>query len=1046
MPEPSDRMIYDDELASSPDPLASQSLEHGPRPKTTPKQPLAATSNNVRRREFCLTTPPHYANGNGPPFNLVAEAENPISPWRIRVTVQAEQNGRGDDFVFSRIPGGTITTKVPLKAAAHSLAPSIPRNGQGALRKSSKSPVRKAGTPKKKRAVAARKATPTSARGLLEEHNQENLSPTKRQRGRPRKSAESHAEEPEPLSQKETAEIINAFSRVDITAPQKPSLRSRVRSKAISVTPSDSGSASRDAHRLYDDNAEPPETIDDQKSRLRSRGRSKAISSTTSDSGSPSRDGHHHQDDHADPPEATGDLDKLGFRSHVLDPTSEHDEFDSILESEGFSMVSVSSLPSGKLCSDNLVEIDEHYDNRVSNLDGGSFAGGLKPTEKPRSPPLNADSDIGDPREYAEMQERRPLSPPYHSQELSSDEKPMPDSTPLKTTSVTLIPPMVKAPDTSTSLRPLEKPSDGTPRFVRVVRAGIALQGVLSPRGKVEVVPAEKCIPSSSSTPAKSPIERLDNLFSGFGAGTRRELRAGLRLGEQLAKRQQFLPQRGVAKLQPEDDVFAQGETASSSKLPKNKTGPPYTLRLPRHGETVFYPNLSNEQLPSPERSEIDNDEGEMRWRLDTTESARLANIRIGNKSRPTEIDQNFEGSTIAREEEEYRLERAAVSREIEEANASQVIFVNSDSEGEENNQDEYDTDDIWKEQAYISVLPSQSKPDAPSSPHLQPRRSKIPSPWLQHSQNSLARQGAANDADLFWQPSQTSNSETHNEVSDESLYPNLRHSSPLDSLLSIDARDDETVGCCTNKARVGDLMVQDCESAAKSQVFQLPQRATFTSDSVDVVSPIKKAIENRSPVQKQAPTSWLRYFTTFVPAFREHIPPVAPTAEHRLPNGKRKLPRAGSVEGPLSHFTPWTEAHFRALYFHYAALIERRQRYVFNPETASARYAGRMIEHRGWERATTKDDCAIVDAFMADLNRRGSSVLEECAKGERRINESLVTKMVFILWMGGVKRGECEVGTGKTGLADDSEEVMWKPELESWFKEVAKQRSRKSK
>lgn len=1033
-------MIYDDEPASSPDPLASQSLEHGPRPKTTPKRPLADTSNNVRRREFCLTTPPHYANGNGTPFNLVAEAENPISPWRIRVTVQAEQNGRGDDFVLSRIPGGTITTKVPLKAAAHSLAPSIPRNGQGPPPKSSKSPVRKAGTPKKKRAVAPRKATPTSAKGLLEEQNQESLNPTKRQRGRPRKSAETHADEPGPLSQ-ETAEIVNAFSRVNITAPQKPSLRSRVRSNTISTTTSDSGSASRDAHRLYEDNAEPPEAIDDQKSRLRSRGRSQGISPTTADSGSPSRDGHRLQDDHADPTEATDDLDQFGFRPHVLDPTSEHDEFDSILESEGFSMVSVSSLSSGKLCSDNLVEIDEHYDDRVSNLDGGSFAGGLKPTEKPRSSPLNADSDIGDPREYGEMQERRPLSPPYHPQELSSDEKPMPDSTPLKTTSVTLIPPMIKAPDTSTSPRPLEKPSDGTPRFVRVVRAGIALQGVLSPRGKVEVVSAEKCI-LSSSTPTKSPIERLDNLFSGFGAGTRRELRAGLRLGEQLAKRQEFLPRRGVAKLQPEDDVFAQGETASSSKPPKNKTGSPYTLRLPRHGETAFYPKLSNEQLPSPERSEIDNDEGEMSWRHDTPESARLANIRIGNKSRPTEIDQNFEGSTIAREEEEYRLERAAVSREIEEANASQVIVVNSDSEGEENNQDEYDTDDIWKEQEYISELRSQSNPDAPSPPHLQPRRSKIPSPWLQHSQNSLARQGAASDTDLFWQPSQTSNSETHKEVSDESLYPNLRHSSPLDSLLSIDARDDETVGCCSNKSRVGDLMVQDCKSADKSQVLQLPQRATFTSNSVDVVSPILKTIENRN--QKQAPTSWLRYFTSFVPAFREPIPPVAPTAEQRLPNGKRKLPHAGSLEGPLSHFTPWTEAHFRALYFHYAALIERRQRYVFNPETASARYAGHMIEHRGWERAITKDDCAIVDAFMADLNRRGSSVLEDCAKGERRINESLVTKMVFILWMGGVKRGECEVGTGKTGLADDSDEVMWRPELESWFKEIAKQRSRK--
>lgn len=1044
MPKPPDRMIYDDEPASSPDPLASQSLEHGPRPKTTPKKPLADTSNNVRRREFCLTTPPHYANGNCTPFNLVAEAENPISPWRIRVTVQAEQNGKGDDFVFSRITGGTITTKVPLKAAAHSLAPSIPRNGQGALRKSSKGPVRKAGTPKKKRAVAARKATPTSTRALLDEHNQENLSPTKRPRGRPRKSAESHAEEPEPLSQKDTAEIVNAFSRVNITAPQNPSLRSRVRSKAITVTPSDSGSASRDAHRLYDDNAEPRETIDDQKSRLRSRGTSKAISLATSDSGSPSRDRHHHQDDHADPTEATGDLDQLGFRSNLLDPTSEHDEFDSILESEGFSMVSVSSLSSAKLCSDNLVEIDEHDDNRVSNLEGGSCAGSLNLTEKPKTPPLNADSDTGDPREYAEMQERRPLSPPYNPQELSSDEKPMRDLTPLKTTSVTVMPKMIKAPDKNTSPRPSEEPSDGTPRFVRVVRAGIALQGVLSPHDKVEVVSAEKCITSSSSTPAKSPIGRLDDLFSGFGAGTSRELRAGLRLGEQLAKRQQFLPRRVVAKLQPEDDVFSQGETASSSKPPKNKTGSPYNLRLPRHSETVFYPNLSNEQLPSPEKSEIDNHEGEMRWRLDKPESARLAKIRIGNKSRPTVIDQNFEGSTIAREEEEYRLERAAVSREIEEANASQVIVINSDSEGEENNQDEYDTDDIWKEQAYISELASQSKPDAPSSPHLQPRRSKIPSPWLQHSQNSLARQGAADDTDLFWQLSQTSNSETRKEGSDETLDPNLRQSSPLDSLLSIGARDDEYVNCCTNKARVGDLVAQDCESAAKSQVLQLPQRSNFISNSVDVVSPIKKTIENRNLVRKQAQTSWLRYFTNFVPTFREPIPPIAPTAEHRLPNGKRKLPRAGSVEGPLSHFTPWTEAHFRALYFHYAALIERRQRYVFNPETASACYAGRMIEHRGWERAITKDDCAIVDAFMADLNRRGSSVLEECAKGERRINESLVTKMVFILWMGGVKRGECEVGTGKTGLADDSEEVMWRPESESWFKEVAKQRSRK--
>lgn len=991
-------MIYDDETASSPDPLASPSLAHGLRPKITPKKPLTDTSNNVRRREFCLTTPPHFANGNGTPFNIAAEAENPISPWRIRVTVQAEQTGRGDDVVFGRIARGTTTKKVPLKTAAHGLAPSIPKNGRGAPRKS----------PKQKRVAAARKATPTSAKGLVEEHYQENISPTKRRRGRPRKSTEGRAEESEPSK---TAEIVDTFSRVEITAPRISRLRSRNRSKAVSPIASDSGSPSGDGHRLHDDNAKPTR--------------------------------------------ATDDLDPC-FRPHVLDQTSEHDEFDSILESEGFSMVSVSSLPSAKLCCDNLAEIDEHFDNYASNLTDSSFAGALKSDEKPRSSSSNININMKDPQENVEAQQRLLWSPPYYSRELITDRRPTPDLTPVKISSAIPIPPMIKALNTRNSPRPLEKPSDGTPRLVRVVRAGIALQGVLSPRSKVEVDAAGICIPSSS-TPVKSPIERLDSLFSGFGAGTGRELRAGLRLGEQLAKRQQLLPRRSVAELQPEDDVFAQGGVASSSKQPKNETGLAYTLRLPGHGQTALFPNISNKQLPSPERSEVDKDEDEMIWRLGTPEDAQLANLPIGNKSIPTEIDQNFEGSTIAREEEEYRLERAAVSREIEEANASQVFVINSDSEGEENDHDEYDIDDIWTEQACISGLQLQPIPDASISPQLQnpkPRRSQIPSPWRRHSQNSLERQGAADDTDLFWQLSQTmKSSETQEEVSGESFYPDLSHTTPLDPAkvhddrLSIDIRDVEIFSCGTDKARVEDLSVQDCKPAAQSQVLQLPQRATVASKSVDFVSPIKKSIDDRrGPIQKQASTSWLGYLTSFVPAFREPIPLVAPKAENRLPNGKRKLPHAGSLEGPLSHFTPWTEAHFRALYFHYAASIESRQRYIFNPESASARYAGRMIERRGWERAITKNDCAIVDAFMVDLNRRGSSLSEECGSGKIRIDESLVTKMVFILWMGGVKRGECDVGTGKTGLADESDEVMWRPELESWFKEVEKQRSRKLK
>lgn len=987
-------MIYDDGIASSPDPLASPSLEHGPRPKISPKKPLADTSNNLRRREFCLTTPPRYANGHATPFQIVAEAENPISPWCIRVTVQAEQSGKGDDFVFGRIAGGTAAKRVPLKTADHGLAASIPKNGQGAAQKS----------PKQKRAVAARKATPTSAKGLVEEQNQENISPTKRLRGRPRKSTQDHAEGPEKSLNKETAEFVDAFSGVEIEAPQK--------------------------------------------SRLRSRGRSKVISPTVSDSGSPSRDGHRPHGVNAKPTGATDDSVEVGFRSHVLDPTSEHDEFDSILESEGFSMVSVSSLSSAKPCLDNLAEFDERFDYYSSNLIESSFADALESDEKPGYSPLNTNIKINDPQENAETQE----SPPHCSRELISDRGSRPNLTPLKIPSKTLIPPVIIAPKTSNSPRPLEKPSDGTPRLVRVVRAGIALQGVLSPRGKSAVDSAETDIPPSS-TPVKSPIERLDSLFGGFGAGTCRELRAGLRLGEQLAKRQQLLPQRTVAELQTEDDVFAQGKVPSSFKPSEYEMGLVYTLKLPKHGQSDLFPN---KQLPSPERSEIDKDEGGMSWRLDTSEGARLANTRIGNRSTPTVTDQIFEGSTIAREEEEYRLERAAVSREIEEANASQVIVINSDSEGDENDHDEHDIDDIWNEHA-MSGLTSQPIPNAVVSTQLQnpkPRRSQIPSPWRRHGHISSDIQGAADDTDLFWQLSQTTNSsEIHEELSSECSYPDLSRSIPLDlnkghdDRPSIDAKDVEIFSCNTDKARVEDFSAQDCIPAAMSPLLQLPQSVTVASKLADVLaSPIKKTIDDRSPVQKQAPTSWLGYLKSFVPAFREPIPLIAPNAEHRLPNGKRKLPHAGSLDGPLSRFTPWTEAHFRALYFHYAASIECRQRYVFNPESASARYAGRMIEWRGWERAITKDDCAIVDAFMLDLNRRGSSFLQECGDGETRINESLATKMVFILWMGGVKRGECDVGTGKTGLADGSDEVIWRPELESWFKEVEKQRSRKLK
>ncbi|KAL2043671.1 hypothetical protein ABVK25_012554 [Lepraria finkii] len=183
-----------------------------------------------------------------------------------------------------------------------------------------------------------------------------------------------------------------------------------------------------------------------------------------------------------------------------LDPTNEHQEFDTILESEGFSMV---SCYHGFRSEISIWKLREHTPAIASS---------------PSVPPVLQD-------------------PPQQSP------------------------------------HPLEKATDGTPKLARVVRAGFALQGVLSPKEKKKLgLPfrsSERPSPflavgnaasqrrhSSPVSKAKSPKDRLDDLFSEFGAGTRRELKAGLRLGEELAKRQLQMSEKPESVLKAADDVF----------------------------------------------------------------------------------------------------------------------------------------------------------------------------------------------------------------------------------------------------------------------------------------------------------------------------------------------------------------------------------------------------------------------------------------------------------------------------------------------------------
>lgn len=1042
---------------SSPDPLGSTEENLGTVPplkqspeksSSTPKKPLANTSNNIRLQEFYLTTPPsQQAGGNASPFKLVAEADNPASPWRIRVTVEAEQEDTQNSQSSRNIPPAKRLTErmttimVPLNDADEK-SPAVSKKSRGRPRKLVDSPGKEVGTPKRKSA-GSRKTVPASTKKSSNETGKHTPTPSKRGRGRPRKITEDLAEDLE-LRTGEGDGLVDMIN-VDHPKSLKTTKTTRLRSQRPSraTLPGKSAlhfeSTGLDCERVHD------------------KGELDVGSNPIADS-----------------------ADGLNSHSFLPDPTDKHGEFDSILESEGFSMVSVSSLPSAKAYSSSPLETDiDHAENISSPDDCASLNPVLHSISRVTSPVLGVKSNL---EESYEMYAQNASSIPSISASPQIPE-PVVGQTPSTTSPKTKIPPVVKSLVTRKSPRALDKAGDGTPKLVRVVRAGIALQGVLNPQNvRSRSGNTAKEGTSSLFSSAKSPKERLDDLFSGFGAGTRRELRAGLRLGEELAKRHQIVPQ-AVVKDKPGDDVFGREEMWNCSELLSRTGERGYSLKLPEPSQNSLYPVISNTQLPSPARSEDDSDDDRMSWKIDTPNALQATNVQVEPQIRDNGVDvrvgKDFEGSTIAREEEEYRLEREAVIRQIQAANSSQVMVINSDSEDEYENDGE---DDLWLEQSHSSGIASESVYDVPAvllhNHGSQPRRSQLPSPWRRQSEVASASQVPANDCDLFWQPSRfgdttggceklldekngedlrsdslnTSRLQSVQVIYNESTFEpeSMRHISPSKQDIQVTQKtgsaskqdipnsselgenqyDESWEPSSGETVEIEKLVAQNLAEENAPFVAQASQKASIDGKSVEASSEQRETVGfvPHQRVHISASTSWREYLTSFVPAWGGGTAAMP----HRLPNSKTKLPRTCSLEGPLSLFMPWTTAHYNALYFHYAASKEGRKRYVFNAKSASAQYLGRIVRYRGWEKPVTTEDLAIVDAFMVDLKSRGTS---ENALGDWKIDEKVAVYKAFTLWHGGVQRGECEVGIGKIGLAERSKE-MWRPEMESWWHE----------
>ncbi|PYI21258.1 hypothetical protein BO99DRAFT_328686 [Aspergillus violaceofuscus CBS 115571] len=262
------------------------------------------------------------------------------------------------------------------------------------------------------------------------------------------------------------------------------------------------------------------------------------------------------------------------------DPTDEHKEFDSILESEGFSMVSLDTLPSAK----------QHGLGGDSNSKIAKNA--LKPFLKRESNGIE---------DHPRMRIARSIESSTSLQHASGGRS----ASTRRIRSSSAVP----------TLRPVQQGQKPLLRLVRIIRAGIALQGPLT-----ELKEGKQRTSQSSDSALAANRQRLQLLFQDLNPQSQQVLQAGLAFGQQLAKQRQVELERYQQSLAVDAKTNARtilrSREASSPKSPQ--------------------PALSAADFDTP-------------------------------------------GSVMRRRMEEWQREREAISREIQMANSSQVIVIDSD-------------------------------------------------------------------------------------------------------------------------------------------------------------------------------------------------------------------------------------------------------------------------------------------------------------------------------------------------------------------------------
>jgi hypothetical protein len=698
----SDHDVYS--YDSSPDPLAISFNENNPKStrKATPRKPLGATSPSKQNRrsnvsEFEFSSPTKAMIMNTP---RVGSA----SPWRIKVTVQAEPGSDEENASSPTVERftRTQTTTIPLKDPD---ASSPVKRGRGRPRKSDTGVVsrtKRAGTPIKR---AARSKSRDRSVGAADASaaDVDTDAPPKRKRGRPRKSAQppvqdedifmtlDHSEPhrevtPVPAAESNTS-ISQKSTRFATPEDEDSGTRFRARKgtphakKVLPTTLSSDGESEQDDDILTPTSGEEVESPElemhdpfisepvSEHDQRRSSQQPKTLDNSRPDTIVPtvnveSYSGQQYEDDDDEAQDVTTFAFDEGATRMPDDTT--------VIDSENFSMISVDSLPSsGGLTSPPKPEDGEGSTPQIGSMLRHEYL--QQPiTNNTGSNAQEASGSLEPPRMSPGLAPNEGLSRPAFRRL----------KTPVMDAEVPSMPPVIEPTQTT-------QPKTETPRLGRVVTAGVALQGLLDP---------SRLTPEPSQKMLDEKRDRLDDLFRGFSEGTRRELQAGLRLGEQLAqghgKAQSPQAPSSPIKSQPPSDaapksgVFKTHRKVREPRLLTPEDQDDFVITAAPESEVndVQYPPLpapTEKSLPSPDRSE---DEEEMSWRVDTppAPTSRMEHINTKDQTEATRNTGNVlivaSASTHARHEDysdiwQEEASRSSISAETDDVPQVQNVF-----------------------------------------------------------------------------------------------------------------------------------------------------------------------------------------------------------------------------------------------------------------------------------------------------------------------------------------------------------------------------------